>query len=86
MHRNESSDSLKDNKLKMKFQQVKKRLSSQHNLRNFELCKEKQSSPCTETQTFSERVSSYEQLLNSVKVSPLLNQNTIVLHTEDESS
>ena len=66
LHRYDSLESFKESSLRLKFKDVRKRLSSQQNLKSRSMQRE---NSLGEERTFSERVNSYEHLLNSIKVS-----------------
>ena len=66
LHRYDSLESFRENSLQMKFKDVRKRLWSQQQLKSVSMGRENSD---VNERTFSERVNSYEQLLNSIKIS-----------------
>lgn len=71
MHRNASEGSIRHDNLRDKFKAVKNRLALQKDTQMTEMKKLKDTSPYSETKTFTQKISSFDKLLNSLKLSPL---------------
>lgn len=84
MIKSESWETVKESDLRIKFKDARKRLQSHQNLKNTTVSKDTDSA-YSETKTFTERVNSYEKLLNSIKTSPLLNKHQQRVETKEDT-
>jgi len=76
LKRYDSLGEFNDSRLRLKFKEVKEKLSSTKDLLNGSHCRD--NSWLTE-RTFHEKVSSCEKLLNSIKISPFINSKDVTI-------
>jgi hypothetical protein len=84
MVKSESWEIIKDSELRLKFKEARQRLKSNQNLKISTVSKANDS-VYSETKTFGERVNSYEKILNSVKISPVIHKHQQRVETKENT-